>query len=75
MGLARCSGEATNEPSEVTQVLSRRAPNLVRSVIKTGSCGIHLYRSLEALDVPVACVCARHAKGVLRCRTNKNGTN
>lgn len=68
-------GEVANEPSEVAQVLSRRAPNLVRAVIETGSCGIHLYRGLEALGVPVVCVCARHAKGVLRCRVNKNDAN
>lgn len=74
-GKVQWRGEVTNEPSEVAQVLSRRAPNLVRSVIETGSCGIHLYRSLEALDVPVVCVCARHAKSALRCRTNKNDAN
>jgi len=60
-------GEVANEPSDVARVLRRRAPGLVRAVLETGSCGIYLYRGLKALSVPVVCVCARHAKGVLRC--------
>jgi len=60
---------------KVARVLARRAPNLIRVVIETGSCGIYLYRGLEALGVPVVCVCARHAKGALRCRVNKNDAN
>jgi transposase len=68
-------GEVDNDPSEVARVLARRAPNLIRVVIETGSCGIYLYRGLEALGVPVVCVCARHAKGALRCRVNKNDAN
>jgi transposase len=68
-------GEVENEPSKVAQVLARRAPNLIRVVLETGSCGIHLYRGLEALGVPVVCACARHAKGALRCRVNKNDAN
>jgi len=68
-------GEVENEPSEVAQVLVRRAPNLIRAVLETGSCGIYLYRGLKELGIPVLCVCARHAKGVLRCRVNKNDAN
>jgi len=68
-------GEVVNEPSDVAQALNRHAPNLMRAVVETGSCSIHLYRGLKALDVPVVCVCARHAKGVLRCRINKSDAN
>jgi len=68
-------GEVENEASEVAQVLARRAPNLILAVLETGSCGIHLYRGLEAFGVPVVCACARHAKGALRCRVNKNDAN
>jgi len=64
-------GEVANEPEVVAAVLLRRAPGLVRAVLETGSCGIHLYRGLEASGVPVVCVCARHAQGVLKCRVNK----
>jgi len=68
-------GEIENNPLDVARILARRAPNLIRAVIETGSCGVYLYRGLEALGVPVVCVCARHAKGALRCRVNKNDAN
>jgi transposase len=68
-------GEVANEPSDVARVLARRAPGLVRAVLETGACGIYLFRGLKALGVPVVCVCARHAKGVLRCRVNKSDAN
>jgi len=68
-------GEVVNDPSEVAQTLSRRTPGLVRAVVETGSCSTYLYRGLKALGVPVVCVCARHAKGVLRCRVNKSDAN
>ncbi len=74
-GKVQWRGEAVNEPSEVAQVLRRHAPALVRAVVETGSCSIYLYRRLKALDVPVVCVCARHAKGALRCNVNKSDAN
>ncbi len=68
-------GEVVNEPAVVAAALSRRAPGLVRAVLEAGSCGIHLHRGLAAAGVPVVCVCARHAKGVLQCRVNKSDAN
>lgn len=68
-------GDVANEPSAVAAALSARAPGLVRAVLETGSCGVHLYRGLEAAGVPIVCVCARHAKGVLKCRVNKTDAN
>ena len=62
-GKVQWRGEVANEPSEVARALCRHAPHLVRAVLETGSCSIHLYRGLKALDVPVICVCARHARG------------
>ncbi len=68
-------GEVANEPDLVAKTLSRRAPGLVRSVLESGSCGIHLYRGLAVAGVPIVCVCARHAKGVLKCKVNKSDAN
>lgn len=68
-------GEVVNEPEVVAAALSRHAPALARAVLESGSCGIHLYRGLAAAGVPVVCVCARHAKGVLKCRVNKSDAN
>jgi len=68
-------GEVMNEPGVVSAALSRHAPGLVLAVLETDSCGIHLYRGLEAMGVPIVCVCARHAKGVLKCKVNKTDNN
>ena len=68
-------GEVVNEPAVVASSLLRHAPHLVRAVLETGSCGIHLYRELEAAGVPIVCICARQAKGVLKCKVNKNDAN
>ena len=68
-------GEVMNEPDVVAATLSRHAPNLVRTVLETGSCGVHLYRGLEAAGVPIVCICARHAQGVLKCKVNKSDAN
>ena len=68
-------GDVVNEPAVVAAALSRHAPHLVRAVLESGSCGIHLYRGLEAAGVPIVCVCARHAKGVLECKVNKSDAN
>ena len=68
-------GDVVNEPDVVAAALTRRAPELVRAVLESGSCGLHLYRGLAAAGVPVVCVCARHAKGVLKCRVNKTDAN
>jgi len=56
-------GEVANEAAVVAATLSRRERHLDRAVLETGSCGIDLYRGLEAAGVAVVCVCARHAKG------------
>lgn len=68
-------GDVINDSAAVASALSRHAPHLVRSVLETGSCGIPLYRGLEAASVPIVCVCARHAKGVLKCKVNKSDAN
>ena len=74
-GVVVWRGDVVNEPGVVAAALSRHAPNLVRAVLETGSCGVHLYRGLEAAAVPIVCICARHAKGVLKCKVNKSDAN
>jgi len=74
-GKVQWRGEVVNDPLEVAKTLCCRAPSLVRAVVETGSCSAHLYRGLKALDVPAVCICARHAKGALRCRVNKSDAN
>jgi len=40
-------GEVENEPPKVAQALAHRAPNLIRTVLETGPCGVYLYRGLK----------------------------
>jgi transposase len=68
-------GDVINDAAAVVAALRRHAPGLVRAVLETGSCGVHLYRGLEAASVPIVCICARHAKGVLKCKINKSDAN
>ncbi len=68
-------GDVANDAIAVCTALSRHAPGLMRAVLEAGSCGIHLYRGLQGASVPIVCVCARHAKGVLQCRVNKTDAN
>ena len=45
---------------------------LTRVVLETGPLSTFLYHGLVERDVPVACICARHAKKALSARVNKS---
>ncbi len=68
-------GEVLNDAAAVVAMLGRHAPGLVRAVLETGSCGVHLYRGLKAASVPIVCICARQAKGALKSKVNKTDAN
>ncbi len=44
----------------------------MRAVLETGPLSAFLYHGLIERGVPAVCICARHAKGVLRVRGNKS---
>ena len=48
---------------------------LVRVVLETGPLSTFLYHGLIERDVPVVCICARHAKKALSARVNKSDVN
>jgi transposase len=48
---------------------------LVRVVLETGPLSTFLYHGLVERDVPVVCICARHAKKALSARPNKSDVN
>lgn len=56
----------------IAKWLGRYCPNLVRVVLETGPLSAFLYHGMVARDVPIECICARHAKGVLSARVNKS---
>lgn len=61
-----------SDPAVVAQWLGRHCGGLARVVLETGPLSTFLYHGLADRDVPVTCVCARHAKGVLSTRINKS---
>jgi transposase len=65
-------GECATDPQVLAKTLRRHAPELVRVVLETGPLSTFLYHGLIERGVPVVCICARHAKGVLSVRSNKS---
>jgi transposase len=61
-----------SDPECLAKWLTRHCPGLVRVVLETGPLSAFLYHGLEERGVPVICICARHAKGVLSTRVNKS---
>ena len=61
-----------SDPDVLAKWLKRHCPGLVRVVLETGPLSAFLYHGLEERGVPVTCICARHAKGVLSTRVNKS---
>ncbi len=55
-----------SDPDVIAKWLSRYYPNLVRVVLETGPLSAFLYHGMVARDVPVECICARHAKACFR---------
>lgn len=61
-----------SDPDALGRYLERHCPDLVRVVLETGPLSTFLYHGLVERGVPVECICARHAKGVLATRVNKS---
>ena len=66
------SGACATDPEVIARTLKARAAGLKRVILETGPLSTFLYHGLFERAVPVACVCARHAKGVLSARVNKS---
>ncbi len=61
-----------SDPDALGRYLERHCPDLVRVVLETGPLSTFLYHGLVERGMPVECICARHAKGVLATRVNKS---
>jgi transposase len=65
-----------SDPEVLAKWLKRHCADsdggLERVVLETGPLSVFLYHGLVERDVPVTCICARHAKGVLSTRLNKS---
>jgi len=65
-------GVAPTDPEALAKVLARRCPGVERVVLETGALSSFLHHGLTQRGVPVVCICARHARGVLSARINKS---
>ena len=66
------SGACATDPEVIARTLKTRAAGVARVILETGPLSAFLYHGLFERGVPVTCVCARHAKGVLSARVNKS---
>jgi len=65
-------GVCATDPEVVASTLERHAAGVERVVLETGPLSAFLYHGLIEREVPVVCICARHAKGALSVRVNKS---
>jgi transposase len=68
-------GKCASTPEAMAAVIGRRAPYAVRIALETGPMSAWHWRSLSALNLPVVCVDARHAKAALAMQVNKTDAN
>lgn len=61
-----------SDPDLLARWIDKHFPGLIRIVLETGPLSTFLYHGLVERGVPVECICARHAKGVLAARVNKS---
>lgn len=71
-GLVLKRDVVASDPDLLAKWLDRHCPGLVRVVLETGPLSSFLYHGLIERGIPVECICARHAKGVLATRVNKS---
>lgn len=68
-------GSVVSDPDALAKWLKRHCAGLRRVVLETGPLSTFLYHGLVERDVPVVCICARHAKKALSARVNKSDVN
>jgi len=68
-------GLCVTDPGSLKRALNKHAPHLEKVIFETGPLSCFLYHGLIKRGLPAACICARHAKGVLSTRLNKSDVN
>jgi transposase len=61
-----------NQPSAIANVIRKRAPDVTRIGLESGSMSVWLTHALTTEGLPVVCLDARHAQAVLSARPNKS---
>ena len=65
----------TTSPTAIAQTLATRGTSLVRVGPESDPLALWLVHGLRALDVPVVCLDARHAKAALSIQINRSDAN
>src|SRR4051794_28166851 len=65
-------GVYATDPEVVASALERHAARVERVVLETGPLSAFLYHGLVEREVPMVCICARHAEGALSVRVNRS---
>nr|WP_114952133.1 transposase [Sphingosinicella terrae] len=71
-GRIRWRGICATDPETIARTIDRHCGDVSRVVLETGALSSFLYHGLVERGLPVVCICARHAKGVLSARVNKS---
>jgi transposase len=74
-GEIQCEGTVISEPSTIADFLRSKAPGAVCIGLETGPTTTWLWHELRALDFPIICIDARHAKAFLSTQINKSDRN
>ena len=70
-----CEGTVISEPEAIARFVETHAVNVKRIGLETGPTATWLWHELRALDLPVICIDARHAKAALAMQINKSDRN
>lgn len=74
-GEIQCEGTVISEPTAIAGFIKANAVNAKRVGLETGPTTTWLWHELRALDLPVICIDARHAKAALSMQINKSDRN
>jgi len=74
-GKIQCEGTVISEPAAIAGFIKENADGAKRIGLETGPTTTWLWHELRALDLPVICIDARHAKAVLSMQINKSDRN
>ena len=74
-GLVTWRGSCVTSPAAIGQTLTAQASLLERVGLESGPLSPWLVHELRALELPVVCLDARHARAALSMQINKSDTN
>ena len=68
-------GQCLSTPEAIGPLIQKYAPNAARIGLETGNLSTFLWHGLNDMGLPVICIDAYHAHGVLKLRMNKTDKN